>query len=197
MTRSLILVAATLLALSSACALLEPDVVRRRLFVDHHLEECMGMGPQLCLLLKEPGDPEFSRHYGGIEGFVYEWGYVYEIVVEEHRVPNPPADGSSIRTVARRVVSKERVAPGTEFDIFLTGGAYQLHEVASDRYGIYHSAELRCAGDAKCPELRSAVESGARIEFRLQHPEAANLPLRVVRWEVCERSLTGSNSCLL
>lgn len=188
--------AAALLGALVACDLSGPDPpTRRTLLVQHHAEECLGPWGQLCLLVKDPAAPAFGRHYGAIEGLDYEWGFVYEIDVEEHRIANPPADGPSTRTVLRRLVSKERVPPGTEFDIFLTARLGGVVEVALDRYRFYGAAEFVCPADAGCAELRSQVAAGERIRYRFQHPAAPGAPLVVVRWEVCDSALIGSRTC--
>lgn len=185
----------TLVATLAGCGLLDPEPARRTLIVQHHGAECMGMAPQLCLLMREPGGTEFLRSYGGIEGFAYEWGYTYEIEIEEHRVPNPPADGSSIRRVLRAIESQERVAAGTEFQIFLTAGSWGLSEIAAGRYRAYDAVELVCAGDIDCGGLSTQVAAGARIDFRLRHPATPDLPLEVVEWRACEATMIGSNTC--
>lgn len=188
------LVAIAVLLLSIAgCDLMGPD--SRRLMILDHMVECTGMGPQLCMLAHEPGATELSRIYSGIEGFVYEWGYVHEIDVRDYTVRNPPADDSSIRTALRRSVARERVPAGTEFDIFLTGGSYALREIEPDTYRAYDSVNLACGGDVDCAGLSAAVVAESRIGLRLRHPASADLPLDVVAWEVCDGQMLGSTRC--
>ena len=139
MVRLYVLIAAALLGAAVACSpLLEPTrSVQRPLLIQHHTAECMGPWHQLCLLVRAPGELAFTAHYGGIERFSYEPGYIYEIDVEEHQVANPPADGSSVRTVLRRLVSKQRVPPRMEFEMFLTSGEGRVVEMAPDQYRFY------------------------------------------------------------
>lgn len=196
MARLYVSLAAALLATVSACSAFEPDPpVQRMLLVQHHTAECMGPWHQLCLLVKAPTEPEFLRHYGGIHGFEYRWGHVYEIEVEDHRIANPPQDGSSVRTVLRRVVSRQQVPPETEFDMFLTGGEGRIVEVAPDRYRFYEAAEFTCPAGAACADLRSQIAAGARIRYRFQHSATSEVPLTVVQWEICDAALVGSASC--
>ncbi|HEV2129849.1 MAG TPA: DUF4377 domain-containing protein [Longimicrobiaceae bacterium] len=189
-------IAAALLGTTVGCNVLEPEgPAQRTLLVQHHAEECIGVWYQLCLLVKAPGESEFLRHYSGIEGFAYEWGYVYEIEVEDHRGANPPQDGSSVRTALRKVVSREPVPAGTEFEMFLTGSAHRVVEVAPNRYSIYGAAEFICPEGTACAELRVQIAAGARIGYRFRQPAARDLPLTVVRWEICDAALAGSRSC--
>jgi hypothetical protein len=194
MPRPTVLAAAALLGSLVACNPFAPGATRT-IIVDHHPVECSGPWEQLCLLIEATGDPGFSRHYGGIEGFHYEWGYVYRLTVVDRRVRNPPADGSSTRTILQRVISKERVPAGTAFDIILTTEGFGLEPVASDRYRVYGEAEFVCPPGAACDELRANVDAGARMRFRLEHPAAPADPLVLREWEVCTGGSPGSVEC--
>jgi hypothetical protein len=107
---ALVLFAFTLLV--TACegnGLLTPS---KRLFVGPSLVDCVGVGPQKCLQVKERREDAWQLFYGGIEGFDWEPGYLYEITVFLRHVENPPADGSSIRYILIRIVSKTEVTLG-------------------------------------------------------------------------------------
>ncbi|MBE9475206.1 MAG: META domain-containing protein, partial [Chloroflexi bacterium] len=69
-----------------------------------------GVGPQTCMLVKENPEDEYTFFYDQIEGFNYEEGYEYELVIKEEQVENPPADASSIKWTLVSVESKEPVA---------------------------------------------------------------------------------------
>jgi len=84
----------------------------KRLFVGPVLEDCVGVGPQKCLLVKERMEDDWQLFYDGIEGFIWEPGYVYELDVSVRHVPNPPADGSSLSYHLVRLITKTEVAPG-------------------------------------------------------------------------------------
>jgi hypothetical protein len=139
-----------------------------------------------------PACSDFGFFYGSIEGFVYDWGYLYWLEVDEHRVENPPADASSIRTVLRTVNAKVRVPPGTQFDLVLTPGDGRVVEIAPDHYRFHWSAEFTCPADASCAELREQLAAGARVEFRFEHPVAPDDPLTVVWWAPCDPAHSNS-----
>ncbi len=196
MNRFFVTIAAALLGTVVACSSLEPSrPTQRTLLVQHHAEECMGPWHQLCLLVKLPQEQQMTRHYGEIAGFGFEWGYTYEIEVQDHRVANPPADGSSVRTVLQKVVSRQRVPTGTEFEMLLTGGEGRVEEVTPNHYRFYNAAEFTCPAGASCDELRSRISAGERIKYRFRHSAAPEFPLTVVQWEVCDRALAGSRLC--
>lgn len=196
MNRTAAVLAALLLAHLVGCNPFGPDeTARRSLEVEHYLEECMGPWHQLCLLVREPGTGELLRHYGGIEGFDFRWGSTYRIDVTDIRVRNPPLDGSSIRTVLDRVVSRERVPAGTEFQIYVTSDPLWMVEVSPDVYRFYDSAEFRCPPAAGCDALRTRIAEGARIEYRFRQPEEASAPFTLVQWRTCSSQLAGSRWC--
>ncbi len=90
----------------------EEDV--KTLFVAAERVECVGVAPMMCLQVREDPADEWQLFYDEIEGFEYEAGFEYELAVREETVENPPADGSSVRTILVAVVSKTPV--GTSGD---------------------------------------------------------------------------------
>lgn len=188
--------AASLLATLGSCGVLGiggPD--RRTLLVQHFPDECVAVAIGLCMQIREPSEPDFTRHYGGIEGFTYQLGFEYEIEVEDHRVDNPPADGSSRRTVLLEIVSQQQVPAGTEFDLFLTAGEGRAVRVDADRYRFYDMAEFVCLPGTQCADLETQIAAGARIEYRFAHAATVGDPLTVVSWEPCDGKLSGSGIC--
>ena len=79
----------------------------KTIYVGRELVDCVGVANQKCLLVKENPEEEYTLFYDQIEGFEYEKGYEYELLVQEEQVENPPADASSIRWVLVSVESKE------------------------------------------------------------------------------------------
>jgi hypothetical protein len=86
----------------------EPSEGAVRWFVAPSRVDCVGEGVQKCLLVKEEPEAEWRRFYDSIEGFEYQEGYLYEILVDATPVENPPADASSMAYRLVRIVSKTR-----------------------------------------------------------------------------------------
>lgn len=76
----------------------------------------MGVAPQMCLQVKESPDADYLLFYSNIEGFEFEPGYEYELLVNKQTVPNPPADASSFRWTLIEVVSKAPVEPAASLE---------------------------------------------------------------------------------
>ncbi len=68
--------------------------------------DCVGVGPQKCMLIKGEGQSDWEYFYDQIEGFIFEEGHEYVLEVKTEDVPNPPADAFSIRYILIRQISK-------------------------------------------------------------------------------------------
>jgi hypothetical protein len=84
---------------------------RKTLYVASYTRTCHGMYEMQCMLVRESGEGEWLNWYDHIEGFTYEPGYEYVLLVGWREVPNPPADGSSreywlIQTIEKKPAAK-------------------------------------------------------------------------------------------
>jgi hypothetical protein len=102
-----------LLLLAGACAAgTEPEAERIvTLEVAHHTVPCTALIPRECLLIREQGSSEWGRFYDHIEGFTWERGYAYTIVVSITPIPNPPQDSSSVSYTLLQVIQRVAVEP--------------------------------------------------------------------------------------
>lgn len=97
-------------AAEPASATLPPEGRVRILQVAGQRVPCTGVAPMLCLQVRSTPGAAWEAHYFEIEGFNWQVGVEYVIRVRELPVPNPPADGSSVRWVLEEVL--ERFPPG-------------------------------------------------------------------------------------
>ena len=103
-----ILVAAA--GLLAACVPIQPEAPESNvvtLYVGSELVDCVGVGPQKCMLVKTEPDGEYQTFYDKIDGFEFEEGYTYELLVQVDQVENPPADTSSLAYTLLEVVDKQ------------------------------------------------------------------------------------------
>lgn len=89
--------------------LLEP--AQKTVYVGPEKVDCAGEGPQTCYLVRENPDEQYDLFYDEIEGFEFEPGYEYELMVSEVTVEDPPAGGSALKWQLEEVVDK-RPIPG-------------------------------------------------------------------------------------
>ena len=107
------LLAGLLLGLAACATAQAPDAPdgaaggeERTIYVGPELVECTGVGPQMCMQIKESPEGDWQLFYDQIQGFDHEPGYDYELVVLVEDVENPPADASSLRYTLVEEVSK-------------------------------------------------------------------------------------------
>ncbi|MFC7345754.1 DUF4377 domain-containing protein [Chryseobacterium zhengzhouense] len=68
--------------------------------------DCTGVAPMKCLQVKEKESGNWENFYSNIEGFTYEPGFEYTLKVRTEKIENPPMDGSSIRYILVKEISK-------------------------------------------------------------------------------------------
>jgi heat shock protein HslJ len=82
----------------------------KTLYVGPTTVDCEGEGPQQCFLIKENPEDDWQLWYEPIEGFDYQPGFTYELVVEEQTIEDPPAGASSVKLELVEEVSRQPVA---------------------------------------------------------------------------------------
>lgn len=106
------LLSSLLLALTlvlTGCDITGPEEHVETMFIASYLATCQGFVEQECMLVKERPEDSWGFFYDGIEGFVYEPGYEYELVISWREIENPPQDSSNRRYRLVRLVSKTPV----------------------------------------------------------------------------------------
>ncbi len=81
------------------------------LYVNAKWVPCSGVAPMQCLQVRENLQDNWRLHYGVIEGFTFEPGYLYELKIREETIANPPADGSSKKWTLVEVLRKTPWGP--------------------------------------------------------------------------------------
>lgn len=82
------------------------------LWVNSATVDCVGVGPMKCLQVQQGeaiDEEQWKMFYSGIEGFEFEPGYRYKLLVKTDTLPQDqvPADASSIRYTLLEVMEKK------------------------------------------------------------------------------------------
>ncbi len=168
---------------TAACGLTGPEPEVRTFEVAANRPTCFGVGPMLCLEVREPGAPDWTYMYHKPQGFEFSWGVETTIVVEETEVEDPPQDGSSIRRRLIEVLDERPVPEGTTW----TTTAPSLAIVADgpDEFTYFGgSARLRCPDQPACEALRTASSEGW-VQLTVLYPEVPDGPLLVLSSVAC------------
>ncbi|MGI9566729.1 MAG: DUF4377 domain-containing protein [Nitrosopumilus sp.] len=79
---------------------------KKTIFVGPELADCVGVGPQKCMMIRDSHEADWEYFYDNIDGFVHETGHNYHIEVLITDVANPPADASSKKYELVKILSK-------------------------------------------------------------------------------------------
>ncbi|MEL4456619.1 DUF4377 domain-containing protein [Lutimonas vermicola] len=143
------------------------EVQSKVLIVADHIENCIGVGPQSCMLVKENPEDEWTFFYDQIEGFEYEEGYTYELLVNEIPVENPAADASSIRYKLKNIISKIPTLYDSdlikEWTVIKIKG---LEQLSNSPTMIFEKKDAKVAGFAGCNNYFATYNvSGNALSF--------------------------------
>ena len=143
------------------------EVQSKVLIVADHIENCIGVGPQSCMLVKENPEDEWTFFYDQIEGFEYEEGYTYELLVNKIPVANPPADASSIRYKLKNIISKTPTLNDSdlikEWTVIKIKG---LEQLSNSPTMIFEKEDSKVAGFAGCNNYFATYNvSGNALSF--------------------------------
>ena len=86
-----------------------PESVKVAMIVAPERVDCVGAGPQKCYKVKFDPNEDWQLLYDPIEGFDYQEGYRYTLLVEKLEVLDPPADSSAIQYMLVDVLEQEKV----------------------------------------------------------------------------------------
>ena len=179
------------------------EVQSKILIIADHLEDCVGVGPQSCMLVKENPEDAWTYFYDQIEGFQYEEGFTYELLVNEIPVSNPAADASSLRYELKNILSKVPTLDNSElikeWTVIKIKG---LEQLSSSPTMIFEKEDTKVAGFAGCNNYFSTYTvSGNNLSLgpagatRKLCPDMSvedvffkNLPL-IARFEIVKKEL--------
>ncbi len=71
------------------------DLPKERWLIAPNRVDCIGVTPQKCFLIKPSQEPsEWKYHFSEIEGFQFEEGYQYDLIVAQEQLEEVPMDRS-------------------------------------------------------------------------------------------------------
>ena len=139
------------------------DAVAKTLQVAPYRVACTGVAPSMCLQVRATSAAPWTNLHDEIVGFTHEPGFLYDLLVKEETVANPPADASSIRRTLIRIVSKTPAPPleHTTWRLSSIGGRKALEDVRVT--AVFDGAD-RIGGSTGCNAYGGrAVVKGSAI----------------------------------
>lgn len=116
--------------LLAACARqpdqLQPIQATKVIYASPELVNCQGAAPQKCMLVKEDPNADYQLFYGQIEGFDYEAGYDYVLLVQEEDISVLPAEASNKKWGLVSIISKTPAKDANIAQLSIEGSLWRL-----------------------------------------------------------------------
>ena len=149
------------------------NTVEKTFWINSAKLPCQGVGPMSCLQVQDGEKIEegkWQNFFSNIEGFDYEPGNIYRIVVAVEQLPPPiPADASSLRYRLVKVISKTADKTLAITDIWLVEkvGEYEKPIGMGDKSLTFefNASERRMFGFSGCNTLRGPITKLTETEL--------------------------------
>ncbi len=171
------------------------DIGNREIFIDHYKSECFGLALSLCMRSRVNSDDDWSLFYESIDGFDYEWGYVYKLRVNISNIENPPEDASSVKYTLVDMLSKELESNATTFNIAASRSTGLVVNKSAGVYELYSEKEFSCT-TAECVSIESLITQDLAILFEFTHNETLNDPMQLSQVKCSDSRDSFRESCL-
>lgn len=148
--------------------------------VNHYRNACQGEGTFMCMLTKEQGTESWEFFYDGIVGFDFRWGHSYKLLVEEHPVADPPADGSSIEYRLKQVLMTREAPAGEEFEVSILNTHHLLEKQSPTTYRLSSDKAFTCHREL-CDSIDAIMAQQMSMLAVFTHRDDKNAPLILQR----------------
>lgn len=163
--------------------------------VKHHQVECEGFQVSHCLLIQKEGSDDWVVFYDQIEGFDYEWGKEYEILVQVQDVDSGLADASNQRYSLFEMISKINNVSNEAFLYTSYSANERISEIAPGQFSLLGNQDFTCTVDS-CDNIRSSIAQNQSVLLSFQHSTNSREPL-VLQAVLCSDSRASfTASCL-
>ena len=156
-----LLIASLSFTILTSCEKSEQQVKFR---VNQFKQTAVALGPIMTLSIQQGeqiGSNNWTPLYDQIVGFSYEPGYIYEILVTETKIQNPPANGSSKGYILKQILSKTKVSTSERFSLNLKlDDTVFVTSNINNGYNILEQVDIDCAN--LCTEFDAAIHSNKK-----------------------------------
>ena len=145
--------------------------VKKKLFINSHKTNCIGVSPMQCLQVKYIESDDWSSFYDTIEGFDFEPGYLYQIDVSVETIDTStlPADKSNLKYTLSKIVSRKRDARYLLNDIWVVTniGNIEIDKTSLQFPQLEFSLKnMQVIGNDGCNNIRGAIRRITETELK-------------------------------
>ncbi|BDQ30541.1 DUF4377 domain-containing protein [Nitrosopumilus zosterae] len=135
-------------------------------YIGPNLVDCVGVGPQKCIQVREDENSSWEYFYDSIKGFDFVEGKSYKISVKVIDVENPPADAPNKKYELVEILETKSYSRHIPYNDICAPGFVSLGEICvlNDRCGPGAYPGKICVMDGvKQPYLRPTQQGNAGI----------------------------------
>jgi len=163
--------------------------------VKHHLVECEGYYVDHCLLTQQQDSQDWLYFYGSIEGFNYQWGYNYELLVDVQTVAAGFPGESPEKYVLLEVISQQKHVADEVFRYIARNSHERIVEQGDGRFSLLGKKEFTCDEDA-CNSVRLAMTQNQSTVLSFYHNADPSQPLVLDSVLCSDAAASFTESCL-
>jgi len=174
------------------------------LYIGAHKVECEGYQLALCWLHTPEGSTQAEFLHESIEGFYYEWGFDYELLVSQSTDLDHSAQIQEGAVIADRlreqyflieVMSQSPYHLGETFDYVAQYGSRSINKVAQGLYQLNQTQHVICDSSV-CSAIDSALQQEQAMLLTLQYGTRPDDPLTILELSCVESSMAFVDACL-
>ena len=159
-TTKILFATLALLAFFTSCEKTEQPI---KLRVNQFKQTAVAVGPIMTLSIQKEtqiGTQNWIPLYGDIVGFEYQPGYIYDLLVTEVEILNPPADGSQKGYQLKQILTKTKVSSNDNFMLDLkSNDTIFVKGSLSAGYNILEQVDIDCSN--LCTDFNNLLQSNA------------------------------------
>ncbi len=157
--------------------------------------ECEGYQISNCLLVMDSDGDEITYFYDLIEGFDYEWGYEYKLLVHVSDTNAALIDAPSVRYKLIKEVTKSDFLAGKTFDYIAHHAHKGLERKTLSEYSMIDGELFQCEQSA-CDSIDQLLEQQMSIILTLQHGPTPDALKTLVSVECADSGVSFTTNCL-
>ena len=112
--------------------------------VDHYRAPCINNSSQkLCYLVAEGESHQFPYYYGEIQGFKFNWGHSYRLLVVKEEVSQATIGSTRFTYRLVKILSDKKLPPQTRFRIQLKAPTHPPFFTCDDSSNVFLMGEVK------------------------------------------------------
>jgi len=150
--------------------LIDDDYEVRLLSIAPYKVECEGFHLSQCWQITTSDNSDVTYVYEAIDGFDYQWGYQYELLVTVSKQPSLMSDTLQQRYDLVEIVHKSHYHHQQGFEYVARYANESIVKVASGKYQLAGGQTMVCETTA-CASIDSALTQGHSALLKINYSE--------------------------